>query len=483
MADDPTNGVKAGIAAVSGATSSVDGVPPSVLNTARNIALQTGGNPAGVSEFMRQQGYPQHAGEWCGDFAAAVVRASGGTPPPNSAAAGAWASFGSPRQGGPQPGDVAVMRGADNKTGYPYTHVTFVDSVNPDGTFVGLGGNQGGGQLKRSIYNASGFDFRDPAGASAPFTMPANAPMGMQNNNPLNIKYVPGAPYAGLVGPSKNTDQGDPQMVFSSPEAGWSAAYQLLNRKYGNGMTTPAAIIAGQGGWTPGNMQAAANVAKSAGIGVNDDIGFNDPGKAAKFMRALVTQEQGGAGSAYSDSMIANAIAGKALPSSGTSTAPATPGTTLTSLPAASSSGALPGFGTKDASDQFLAGLKKAGITPNQGDQGNQQPDIRPSPIMSGPGLRNASSPQSIGMQASQLEPQLTGYQPQAYGSSLNSQPLAWSTAPIGAPPWLQNAGPQTPQGAPGLGTSLNSLQMACGLSPQQLQMMMNPMMLDQGGG
>ena len=55
--------------------------------------------------------------------------------------------------------------GQDNKTGYPYTHVTFVDGVNPDGTFTGLGGNQSGGQLTRSTFNASGFDFRDPQGA------------------------------------------------------------------------------------------------------------------------------------------------------------------------------------------------------------------------------------------------------------------------------------------------------------------------------
>jgi hypothetical protein len=167
LADDLTSGVKAGIDAARGATTSVDGVPPSVLNTARNIALQTGGNEAAVSSFMQQQGYPQHAGEWCGDFVAAVVHASGGTPPPNSAAAGAWASYGSPRQGGPQPGDIAVMRGADNKTGYPYTHVTFVDSVNPDGTFVGLGGNQGGGHLKRSTFSVAGFDFRNPQGGGA----------------------------------------------------------------------------------------------------------------------------------------------------------------------------------------------------------------------------------------------------------------------------------------------------------------------------
>ncbi|HEX5211640.1 MAG TPA: hypothetical protein VFW22_07895 [Pseudolabrys sp.] len=158
----------------------------------------------------------------------------------------------------------------------------------------------------------------------------------------------------------------------------------------------------------------------------------------------------------------------------------ATPGTTLTSIPAGGQSGVLPGFGTKQASDDFLAGLKKAGITPDTGQGGDQQPDMRPAPIMSGPGLRNASSPGSIEMQARELEPQLTGYSPTPYGQSLNSQPLAWASSPIGAPAWLKAAGPQQPQG---YGTSLNSLQTAYGLLPQQMQMLMNPMMLNQGGG
>ena len=150
-------------------------------------------------------------------------------------------------------------------------------------------------------------------GQPNPFTVPANAPAGMRNNNPLNIKWYKDAPYEGLVGPSANTDQGDPQMVFKTPEAGWNAAYSLLNKKYGSGMTTPNQIIAGQGGWTPGNKQAALNVAKSAGIGPDDDIGFSDPAKAQKFMRALVQQEQGGAASAYPDTMIASAISGKPI--------------------------------------------------------------------------------------------------------------------------------------------------------------------------
>jgi hypothetical protein len=144
-------------------------------------------------------------------------------------------------------------------------------------------------------------------GDDGDFAVPPNAPMGMRNNNPLNIKYYRGAPYAGLVGPSVNTDQGDPQMVFATPQHGWNAAYSLLRSKYNSGKMTPNEIIAGQGGWTPGNYQAAANVARSAGINPNDDIKFSDPAKAQAFMRALVIQEQGAAGKTYPNSMIAAA--------------------------------------------------------------------------------------------------------------------------------------------------------------------------------
>jgi hypothetical protein len=168
----------------------------------------------------------------------------------------------------------------------------------------------------------------DRASAGALWHNPASAnlPMGMGNNNPANIKFYPGPSFAGVTGPSKNTDQGDPQFVFESPQAGMNAAANLLGRKYAAGMTTPAAIIAGQSGWTPGNMRAAANVAKSAGIGVNQDIDWNNPAKAQNFLSALVRQEQGGASSYYPSALYASAI--------GSATSPSASGTTLTSTPA-----------------------------------------------------------------------------------------------------------------------------------------------------
>jgi hypothetical protein len=155
----------------------------------------------------------------------------------------------------------------------------------------------------------------------------AKLPAGMRNNNPGNIKFV-GQKIPGIVGPSVNTDQGDPQAVFDSPESGMRAMYSLLGKKYAGGKLTPNQMIAGNMGWTPGNYDAAANVAKYAGIGPNDDIGLSDPRRAATFMRALMRQEHGNSSSLYTDDMIARAVGGAPLPVNNT------PGTMAAAGPA-----------------------------------------------------------------------------------------------------------------------------------------------------
>jgi hypothetical protein len=137
----------------------------------------------------------------------------------------------------------------------------------------------------------------------------AQLPAGMRNNNPGNIKYV-GQRVPGIVGPSENTDQGDPQAVFDTPEDGMRAMYALLGKKYAGGKITANDMIAGKGGWTPGNFQAAANVARNAGIKPDQDINFSDPKMAARFMRGLMLQEHGNASTLYPDSMILSAISG-----------------------------------------------------------------------------------------------------------------------------------------------------------------------------
>lgn len=132
-------------------------------------------------------------------------------------------------------------------------------------------------------------------------------PLGMRVNNPGNIKYNPRLGYAGMIGPSGHTDQGDPQMTFDTPANGMKAMASLLRRKYTRGQRTPLSIIAGEGGWTPGNVSAATNVARSLGIGVNDDIGLAEPSKMAGFMKALAKQEHGEASKLYGDDLYAAA--------------------------------------------------------------------------------------------------------------------------------------------------------------------------------
>lgn len=135
-------------------------VPSDILDQAKAVALR--GGPGAVEDFMRRMGYPR-SGAWCGQFAAATVKAAGGTPPKNPAIASNWRSFGAVVEGAPQPGDIAVRKGVP--TGSTGSHVTIVNQVDPQtGKFIGLGGNQGGA-AKNSNFPLSRYEFRRPGGA------------------------------------------------------------------------------------------------------------------------------------------------------------------------------------------------------------------------------------------------------------------------------------------------------------------------------
>lgn len=329
-----------------------------------------------------------------------------------------------------------------------FTHTKTLDQAGaPPASESGAAAGTGSGTTATQPAASA---WRNPTGV--------DLPMGMGNNNPANIKFYAGPSFAGVVGPSKNTDQGDPQFVFETPQAGMNAAYQLLGRKYANGMTTPAQIIAGNGGWTPGNMQAAANVAKSAGIGVNDDIGFNDPAKAQKFLSALVKQEQGGASSYYPNDLYANAIAGKVTPAAATPTA-APPGTTVNTtglLAGATPSGSmLPGFSSSQASDKFLKSTKDLADAASGQDQGGQQ---QPKPLQLPPAPQAYRPSPQMAMQMMQ---NISGYNPYSLGTSLTSMGLPrWAAGPVGANPGA-NVGQQSqPNQINPYGTSLASLRM-----------------------
>lgn len=142
----------------------------------------------------------------------------------------------------------------------------------------------------------------------------ARLPLGMRVNNPGNIKYFRGLNYPGMLGPSSHTDQGDPQMTFDTPQSGMNAASALARRKYQGGMRTPMAIVSGKMGWTPGNVAAAQNIARTMGIDPNDDLGLDDPRRMATFLRALTQQEHGGASKLYSDDLYATAAGAGASP-------------------------------------------------------------------------------------------------------------------------------------------------------------------------
>jgi len=124
-------------------------------------------------------------------------------------------------------------------------------------------------------------------------------PLGLRlSNNAFNIKYYPGAErnqsrWPGLTGPSTARDQGDPQMRFTDLESSGVAGANLLRRKYDAGATTPRQLIAGPQGWTPGYTGAAENVARIAGVGVDQDAQLNTPEGLRRFLPALFEQEHG----------------------------------------------------------------------------------------------------------------------------------------------------------------------------------------------
>jgi hypothetical protein len=90
-------------------------------------------------KFMSDMGYPK-SGEWCGQFAASVIKRAGGTPPPGAAIASNWRGYGTPDVT-PHVGDVAVADRAV-PTGATGSHVGFVTDVDlHNGTFTLESGN------------------------------------------------------------------------------------------------------------------------------------------------------------------------------------------------------------------------------------------------------------------------------------------------------------------------------------------------------
>jgi hypothetical protein len=110
-----------------------------------------------LMKFMHDMGYPK-TGEWCGEFAASIIKRAGGTPPSGAAIASNWRRYGTP-DAMPHIGDVAVAaRGVP--TGATGSHVGFVTDVDvQNDTFTLESGNASNIYTTRKI---SCFSFHTP---------------------------------------------------------------------------------------------------------------------------------------------------------------------------------------------------------------------------------------------------------------------------------------------------------------------------------
>ena len=121
------------------------------------MAAQYADDEPTLMKFMSDMGYPK-TGEWCGEFAASVIKKAGGTPPSGAAIASNWRGYGTP-DAMPHVGDVAVAdRGVP--TGATGSHVGFVTDVDlTNGTFTLESGNSNNIYTTRKI---SCFSYHTP---------------------------------------------------------------------------------------------------------------------------------------------------------------------------------------------------------------------------------------------------------------------------------------------------------------------------------
>jgi hypothetical protein len=164
------------------------------------------------------------------------------------------------------------------------------------GVGAGSGGGTGGASLIDAIHRGGGgFNSR-----------------GVNNRNLGNIGYGPWARAHGAVG-AAGRDSGHGVAIFGSFSAGRNAARSLALSKYLSGRRSIDALVAGAGGWTPGNHQAAANIARMMGIGANADAHLGNAGAMDRFLDALSVQELGPAGARHYRERVLNERSKKAI--------------------------------------------------------------------------------------------------------------------------------------------------------------------------
>lgn len=133
-----------------------------------------------------------------------------------------------------------------------------------------------------------------PSGATSPPRPSApgsNAPRGLRNNNPLNLRPLGQGQWNGQTG----VDGGN-YAQFGSEQDGWNAAHKNLET-YGSkhGINTVAGVISR---WAPSgdnnNPQSyAATVAKKLGVNPNATINLSDASTREKLLSAMADVELG----------------------------------------------------------------------------------------------------------------------------------------------------------------------------------------------
>jgi hypothetical protein len=117
-----------------------------------------------------------------------------------------------------------------------------------------------------------------------------NAPRGIRNNNPGNIKWNASNNWIGQVGKDNAGFA-----IFDSADNGLRATGRLLKTYIRTHKLDTLAKIAPR--WSPDGIGLsgayAAGAAKIAGVGVNQRIDPNDAATMAKIIRGVVGQENG----------------------------------------------------------------------------------------------------------------------------------------------------------------------------------------------
>ena len=125
-----------------------------------------------------------------------------------------------------------------------------------------------------------------------------NLPRGIRNNNPGNIK-ADGTSWQGMAG-----DDGT-FVIFDDMSWGTRAMATSLTNMVKGGLTTLNQLIRT---WSATDQDAyVANVSQATGIDPNAPLSLDVP-TLSKIMRAMISQENGDAGSLVSDQDISDGI-------------------------------------------------------------------------------------------------------------------------------------------------------------------------------